>query len=118
MNLIPCQVSDAFLVIGTQRVAFDASRNPTIAQVQGSLILGIRPEHLTILNEPAADAVGGQLYVTQSLGGESIVVVQVDELLLSVRIFSDELPDFPKQVWVRPDVEKAFFYGQDGALIS
>ena len=118
MNLIPCQLNDGVLVIGTQRVTFDASRHPGAAKSQGAVILGIRPEHLTILNEPAVDAVGGELYVIQNLGGESIVVVQVDDMLLSVRIYADELPDFPKQIWVRPDVDKAFFYGQDGALIS
>jgi hypothetical protein len=33
-----------------------------------------------------------------------------------VRVFGDDPPDLPAQVWLVPDYRRAFFYGADGEL--
>lgn len=119
MNLLPCRISDA----NTMQVA-DAYRvntaNYSLASTRRdeTLMLGVRPEHIRIETSPTEEGIEGSVYVIQTLGGESLVVVRVGEHLVSVRIFGDEVPELPTQVWLVPDYEHAFFYGADGELVA
>ena len=52
------------------------------------------------------------------MGGEVLIVVRVAGKLISVRLFRDEPPDLPPEVWLVPDLNMSFAYGADGNLLQ
>ena len=82
------------------------------------LILGIRPEHITIHATEMPQAFPGELYVTQPLGTETIVIVRVGDKTVSIRLFTDEPPHLSGQVWLKPDPHRIFLYRSDGGLVE
>ncbi len=122
MNLLPCHVD-----LGQGRLIFDdngaALDIALVRERWGSVLsdgeavtLGIRPEHITLSTEPGPASIPSQVYVTQPLGGESLVITQVGESLVSVRLFQDEPPPLPDRVYLSLDLERTFLYRADGEL--
>ena len=83
-----------------------------------TITLGVRPEHLTPQVEPSPGAIPAQVYAVQPMGGEVLIVVRVAGKLVSVRLFRDEPPDLPPEVWLVPDLNVSFAYGADGNLLQ
>ena len=116
MNLLPCRVDT------TSRIVLIAGEFPVSMADFGTpsaqaATLGVRPEHIRIATESTPDGIAGDLYVVQTLGSESLVIVRVGEYLISVRLFGDEVPDLPPKVWLVPDYSCAFFYDAEGDLM-
>jgi ABC-type sugar transport system ATPase subunit len=82
-----------------------------------AITLGIRPENLVPEIQPAPGAIPGQVYAVQPMGSEVLIVVRVAGRLVSVRLFQDEPPDLPDQVWLRPDLSVCYAYDDDGNLL-
>lgn len=108
-------VMDDETVIDMADVYRQMSRPPLDGQ---EITLGIRPEHITIHTEPHPHAIPGQLYVVQPMGGETLVNVRVGSKLVTVRLFQDEPPALPDQVWLKPALDASFVYGADGERLS
>jgi multiple sugar transport system ATP-binding protein len=83
-----------------------------------AITLGVRPENLTPLIEPSPGAIPAQLYAVQPMGGEVLIVVRVAGRLMSVRLFQDEPPDLPDQVWLLPDLNVSYAYDAEGNLLQ
>lgn len=83
-----------------------------------TITLGVRPEHLSPQIEPSPGAIPAQVYAVQPMGGEVLIVVRVAGKLISVRLFRDEPPDLPPEVWLVPDLNMSFAYGADGNLLQ
>ncbi len=117
MNLLPCRVDPA---ARTVLVANDFAISSEFfgAASAKAVMLGVRPEHIRIATESTPDGIAADLYVVQTLGSELLVIVRVGELLISVRLFGDEVPDLPPKVWLVPDYSRAFFYDADGDLLA
>ena len=124
MNLLPCRIDLHGRRIHVNGTALALADSPQWQSVAAQLndgdqvLLGIRPEHLEIRTTETPQAISGELYATQPLGAESLVILQVGDETLSVRIFADEPPDLPARVWVRPDLRRIFFYRPSGELIA
>jgi ABC-type sugar transport system ATPase subunit len=121
MNLIPCRVDDSRLYLlaedAPQSIALDSAALPAGVAGGSPITLGIRPEHIRLHTEPAADAIRTSLYVTQTLGGESLVIVRLGELLITIRLFQDEAPPLPDDVYLTFETGYLFFYAQDGQAL-
>ena len=52
------------------------------------------------------------------MGGETLVNVRVGSKLVTVRLFQDEPPSLPEDVWLEPALEWSFVYGADGERIQ
>lgn len=120
MNLIACHYDEGanlLLVTPEDRLSAGLFNLPRGLQ-SGDLTLGIRPEHLTLHTEAAPNSIRAEVYVTQTLGSESLVVVRVAGQLLSVRLFGDGVPTLPDHVWLVPDYPRAYFYNTEGNLIT
>ncbi|MDX2161044.1 MAG: ABC transporter ATP-binding protein [bacterium] len=85
--------------------------------VEGAVTVGIRPEYVTVCPVEQPGAVPAALYVTQMLGGESLVVTRVGDQFVSVRLFTDEVPPLPPHIGLCFDPARMFFYGADGRLL-
>lgn len=80
--------------------------------------LGVRPEHLRLCPADAPLAIPAQVYAVQPLGAECLVVLQVDDSTVAVRLFADEAPVLAEQAWVAPDPSRLFFYDAGGKLVG
>jgi multiple sugar transport system ATP-binding protein len=118
MNLLPCEVVDnqLYIAVDGENVPVSGIAPPPGAESESSITMGIRPEEISVQTTPGG--IPAKLYVTQPLGGESLVVVRVSDHLVSIRIFEDEPPQLPDQVWLTLNPERVFFYGADGELLT
>ena len=124
MNLLPCRLDLANRQVRVNAAGLRLDSVPhwehlaTRVHDGEELILGIRPEHLTLHASETPQAFPGELYVTQPLGAESLVILQVGDKTVSVRLFTDEPPRLARRVWIQPDPNRIFFYRSSGELIA
>jgi multiple sugar transport system ATP-binding protein len=123
MNLLPCQVDvNAGQIVFEQERTLDITthreRWGAVVRDGKNVTLGIRPENITVSPTETPGAIPGQVYVMQPLGGEWLVVVQVGDQLVSVRLFQDDKPELGKTAWLRFDLDRTFLYGGEGELLE
>ena len=124
MNLLPCTLDLAHKQVLINGSALDLQSLPQwadaerLAQDGEELILGIRPEHITLHHEQAPMSFPGEMYVTQPLGAEMLLLIQVGQNTVSVRLFTDEPPDYSGRVWIQPDPRRMFLYRASGELLA
>lgn len=124
MNLISGQVELAERRVRINGAAINLTDYPAwdrLAEHAGqeaNVIVGIRPEHLVVESRELPQAFAGEVYATQPLGAESLVIVQVGSEPVSIRLFTDEPPEFTGRVWLKPELARVFFYRKSGELIT
>jgi len=124
MNLLPCKFNLVKKQVQINGSQIDLTQVPQITGMKTmvsegeDLILGIRPEHISLYAEETPQTFPAELYVTQPLGSEVLVTLQVAETPLSVRLFTDEPPELPKRVWLKPDPKRILLYRTDGMLVA
>ena len=124
MNLLPCKLNLVKKQVQINGSQIDLTQIPQITGMKvlvsegEDLILGIRPEHISLYTEETPQTFPAELYVTQPLGSEVLVTLQVAETSLSVRLFTDEPPELPKRVWLKPDPKRILLYRTDGMLVA
>ncbi len=122
MNLLPCKLDLAHKQVLVNSDPFPLQDIPQWANVVKQLsngeklYLGIRPEHIRLHTEQVPMSLAGEMYVTQPLGAETLVILQVGETSVSVRLFTDEPPFYKGRVWIQPDARRIFFYRNSGEL--
>jgi multiple sugar transport system ATP-binding protein len=117
MNLLPCTIDIAartLTIDGQFTLRPEPFNAPAGVSAGQPLLLGIRPEHIAIGTEPDDNALPAEIYVVQTLGGEVLISARVGEHLVAVRVFEDEPPQLPTQVWLKPDFTRAYFYSTEG----
>jgi ABC-type sugar transport system ATPase subunit len=118
MNLLPCAIdygARTITVADRFHLSGDTFRLP--ANNARAVTFGIRPEYLHIETQPVPNSIQSTFYVLQTLGSEALVIVRVGEHLVTVRMFGDEIPDLPRDLWLVPEPERVYFYGEDGNLL-
>ena len=80
------------------------------------LTLGIRPEHIHVLNAPADNAIPATVYVTELMGNETFVFLSIGNNRLIARAPADFRADFETPVWLRLQIEKAHFFNSETGL--
>ncbi len=124
MNLLPCKLDllhKQVIINGSPLNLQDTPQWMDVARVAQDgeeLVLGIRPENITLHTEPAPMAFPGEMYVTQPLGAETLLLLQVGESNVSVRLFTDEPPQYKGKLWIQPDPRRIFLYHSNGELIG
>ena len=82
-------------------------------------ILGIRPEKISILTEPADDSIKATVYSSQPAGSETIINLKIGESTLLAKDLGIKNFDMDQTVYVRYSHEKAnVFHKESGALIK
>ena len=80
------------------------------------VVLGIRPEHISISTDATDQATPARVYITEEMGNETLVVIAVGELKLMARAPADFRLPPETGVWFTLESSKAhFFDGQTGA---
>ncbi len=124
MNLLPCKLDLIKKQVQINGSQIDLTQIPQINEMKTlvnegeELILGIRPEHISLYTKETPQSFPAELYVTQPLGSEVLITLQVAETSLTVRLFTDEPPELPKRLWLKPDPKRILLYhAADGMLV-
>jgi ABC-type sugar transport system ATPase subunit len=124
MSLLECRLD-----LPGKRVQFDSSsfsleglpKWETLASQLNdgdALLMGMRPENISLLPAEAPQSFPGDVYAIQPLGSEVLVLLKVGDQTVSVRLFTDEPPQLSNRVWLQPDAKRLFFYSMSGDLVA
>jgi len=124
MNFVNCSFLDrgasALLDAGEFQLDVTTFREKFSANLpDGGLVLGIRPEDIILRNEKTHDALAyADVILTEPLGNESIVHVQIGEQILKVVTPPESLIQAGERVWFAvPSKKVKVFSAKDGARI-
>jgi multiple sugar transport system ATP-binding protein len=121
MNLIACQVDT-----GARALTFADSTTVPFTDIHGTaslknaqkVTLGIRPEHVVIHHESGAGRLPARLFLVQRLGSETLAVFRAQEQLITVRLYTDEPPPMPENMWLEFQPQHVFLYDENGNLLA
>jgi multiple sugar transport system ATP-binding protein len=122
MNLIPVQVKLPLSIGNNQfRITLAAAWEPILNQYTNrSIVMGIRPEHLT-LGLPATKNFHGIVETVEALGNDTYIAVKVQDLeqvdlTLQVRVAPDKLVAVGEEVWLSVAIDKVHLFDRDTGL--
>jgi multiple sugar transport system ATP-binding protein len=122
MNLIPIQVKLPLSIGNKQfRITLSEEWETLLNQYSSrSLVMGIRPEHLT-LGLPATKNFHGIVETVEALGNDTYIAVKVQDLeqvnlMLQVRVSPDKLVAVGEEVWLSVATEKIHLFDRDTGL--
>ncbi len=122
MNMLPCRYAPAQgdLVTATFAYPAPAHLRPALERHTGAeLLLGLRPEAITLLREEQPGSVAAQVYVREPLGKETLFTLALGDTLVKVLAAPDMQPDLNETVWLAFD-EPALqlFWAASGAALA
>jgi multiple sugar transport system ATP-binding protein len=122
MNLISVQVKAPSIVMNEQ---FRATLEPEWESILGeyvgrSLLLGIRPEHLT-LGLPAGKNFHGIIETVEALGNDTYIAVKLldldrSDLIFQVRVAPDRIVKIGEEVWLSVAIDKLHLFDPETTL--
>ena len=125
MNFIDCslKLSDERAYLVNERFTLDlTSGRDRLTEFANSpeLVLGIRPEHLNVTSlsdlptQPRGSHLSGSVFMTEPLGYENIVSVQVDGLMLKATVPATSSFEVNEKVSVTFDEDHAHVFSKNG----
>jgi multiple sugar transport system ATP-binding protein len=96
MNILAGGVRDGVFTHSTGEV-------PVPEAPGGELKLGFRPEHAELVDAGTGGAFGGEIYVVEPLGNETLVAVDVGGTVVNVRASAEFTAAIGQRCAVRPD---------------
>ncbi len=130
MNLIPVQVKAPLTITNDKfRVTLNPEWETTLSSYAGrSILLGIRPEHLT-LGLPAGKNFHGVVETVEALGNDTYIAVKLQDLellsigaasptetILHVRVPPDKSVVVGEEIWLSVATEKIHLFDADTTL--
>ena len=122
MNLIPVQVKLPLSIENKQfRVTLSEGWETLLEEYTSqSLVLGIRPEHLT-LGLPATKNFHGIIEAIEALGNDTYITVKIQDLeqpnmMLQVRVSSEKSVKIGEEVWLSVATEKIHVFDRATGL--
>jgi multiple sugar transport system ATP-binding protein len=122
MNFIPVQVKIPLLLSNYDfRMTLDEAWESAIKDYEGkSLLLGIRPEHLT-LGMPAPKNFCGRVELVEALGTDTFIAVRLRgleerDVLLQVRVPADKTVTVGQEVWLSLTADKIHLFDPQTTL--
>jgi ABC-type sugar transport system ATPase subunit len=87
-----------------------ASQNAALDSATRTLTVGIRPEHVNISAAPADGWLQASVYVTELMGSETFVFLEVGGYRIVARGAADFRAEPETAVWVKLDMSRAHFF--------
>jgi multiple sugar transport system ATP-binding protein len=113
MNLLPGKVRDGTVSVPGGTLAAPA----TIGEED--VIVGVRPEYVTLSTDPVEGALTGEVSIVENLGTASLVTVEADGALIGATVPEEAEPGPATRVWLTPNPGRVLFYrASDGMLIA
>jgi multiple sugar transport system ATP-binding protein len=122
MNLIPVQVKLPLSIGNNQfRITLPEAWETCLEQsANRSLLMGIRPEHLT-LGLPATKNFHGRIETIEALGNDTYISVKIldleqTDLVINVRVSPDKIVTVGEEVWLSATTDKIHLFDRDTTL--
>jgi multiple sugar transport system ATP-binding protein len=121
MNLIPVQVKLPLSIGDRQfRITLSAAWESLLREsANRRLLMGIRPEHLT-LGLPATKNFHGKVESVEALGNDTYIAVKIldlaSDLTLQVRVSPDKVVAVGEEVWLSVATDKIHLFDRDTGL--
>ncbi len=80
------------------------------ASASAEVYFGVRPENVAILDQSDGASLPAEVYVSEALGNETLVRLQVAGQELVARADASYEPAVGGQVWVKPDLSRAHLF--------
>ncbi len=113
MNVLEGEVGDDSFTIGDRRLALGAELGSACAAA-GATALGIRPEDVEIVPYGSPEAIGGEIYVVEPMGNETLVDVHIGGQRVMARAPREFAAPIGSPIGVRVALRSACFFGPEG----
>jgi multiple sugar transport system ATP-binding protein len=118
MNLLPAKVQDGGLEVAGQKVMIPEAIRAQV-RVGDPVILGVRPEYVSVSPTELPDSLAGTVRVLENLGVDSLVTVEVGDLRVQATVPEERVPAVGDRVWLAPDQRRLLAYRQaDGEQVG
>jgi multiple sugar transport system ATP-binding protein len=120
MNFIAGNASDGVFSSGDFVYPLPPALRAAVAgRPKPEIILGVRPEDVTVLWSAQGDALPAKVYITEPLGKENLLTLQLGRHLIKASISGRMSANIDDQVWVRfdPAALHAFDSATEAALV-
>jgi multiple sugar transport system ATP-binding protein len=102
---------EAVLTGPTTRYRIPASWLPELrARQDARVVLGVRPEHVTISRTATNGGLQAEVYVVEDLGNEMLVDLRVDGQSAVARVAGGDAPEIGDRVWLTFPAEQAHLF--------
>lgn len=122
MNLIPVRVKSPLSIGNNQfRITLEQEWETILDRYSNkSLLMGIRPEHLTI-GLPATKNFHGIVETVEALGNDTYIAVKIidldrSDLTVQVRVSPDKIVAIGEEVWLSATTDKIHLFDPDTGL--
>jgi len=89
-----------------ERLPFIGKKVEDIQLSRNESTVGIRPEDLSVTFEETEKGIPGKSSVTETLGSDNYLYVDISDLLISVRLKPDQKIEEDQTIWLVPNLEK------------
>ena len=118
MNLLPATVQDGTFEVAGQKVMIPEAIRAKVS-VGDTVILGVRPEYVSVSPTELPDSLAGTVRVLENLGVDSLVTVEVGDLRVQATVPEERVPAVGDRVWLAPDQRRLLAYRQaDGEQVG
>jgi multiple sugar transport system ATP-binding protein len=121
MNFIPVQIQGSLITNHNFQFALPEHWQPAIQNhSSNSLLLGLRPEHLT-LGASAPQNFYGRIQMIEALGTDTFVIVQLQgltepDLSVQVRLPADQKLSIGQEIWLSLNPDKIHLFDPQSTL--
>jgi len=112
MNLLPATVQDGKFEVAGQKVMIPETIRAKVS-VGDTVILGVRPEYVSVSPTELPDSLTGTVRVLENLGVDSLVTVEVGDLRVQATVPEERVPAVGDRIWLAPDQRRLLAYRQD-----
>ena len=114
VNLLEGKLSGKNTVdLGTFKIAMDTNRTT------GTVVVGIRPEDVVILERPEAGAAEAVAYSVLPSGADSTIIARLGETELTIRVMGISKLQMDQKIWLKFDPQTLNLYDKEtGNLIT
>ncbi len=110
MNFLPGRVDSATRAFAAAGLSLPLSPEQLALFRDGDVTLGVRPENVELDTRQREAWIAGRVYVSEAMGNENLVVVEVGEHRVTCRAAPDLRLDFESPVWLRFRPDRLHFF--------
>jgi multiple sugar transport system ATP-binding protein len=112
MNLLPATVQDGKFEVAGQKVMIPETIRAQVS-AGDTVILGVRPEYVSVSPTELPDSLTGTVRVLENLGVDSLVTIVVGDLRVQATVPEERVPAVGDRIWLAPDQRRLLAYRQD-----
>ncbi len=74
------------------------------------VVIGIRPEHISLASAEEENAIPGEIYVVEPLGTETILNVKIGETVIKMKVLKELILPVGERVWIKFDLDRIHIF--------